>query len=534
MVRFFGHDEATSDEWLPCDHAVLDPDERPALHAKLAADGYPFGGDANGARVPDIQGRSPMGASSTLALGDAGGGEGVTLVADEIPSHSHQYGWTYGGATYPPNDNESPQVTYIGEVGHWYGDPAYTEYAGGDQAHENTQPSLVGRWMIYAGCVATLGGGTEGPTIGEVRAFSHATASPGWVACGTTPARADYPWLWALYAAAGYPWGAGDGSTTFGTPNPSGRVLVGDGTGSGLTARIIADAVGVETVELDHSELPEHYHELEIPAAYAEVTLSGHAGTNPAIAYIATTLSSGSSDPHENMAPTLALEHRVYGGSADDFPAEGVLGVMPEAVYHYSVVVEGNSIFMAEMLSLPPADYGVVLFLYEAEETDTYAGLSYYQETLEEYIEIPDARIAVVEYGGQRLHVLWIGPRVVPLAGASVIVDWSEATPYVVGQYVLCSGVGMNPPTVATASGATNPVGPTIAVTDATIAVLGAIGAYYLEPTSETEDVINVERFGASSATVAVASGNYAATWVNPDNYDVAAAVVLIPRRLVP
>lgn len=57
--------------------------------------------------------------------------------------------------------------------------------------------------------------------VGTILEFSSNTVPSGFIEVPlvpTTKLRADYPRLHALYAADGYPWGNGDGSTTFGIP----------------------------------------------------------------------------------------------------------------------------------------------------------------------------------------------------------------------------------------------------------------------------------------------------------------------------
>lgn len=56
------------------------------LFAKI---GYTFGGSGSSFQVPDLRGRSPLGANGTYPLGSAGGAATHTLVLSEIPSHNH-------------------------------------------------------------------------------------------------------------------------------------------------------------------------------------------------------------------------------------------------------------------------------------------------------------------------------------------------------------------------------------------------------------------------------------------------------------
>jgi microcystin-dependent protein len=64
---------------------------------------------------------------------------------------------------------------------------------------------------------------------------------------GSAVSRSTYANLWVTLSST---YGNGDGSTTFNLPNAKGRSVVGAGTGSGLTARAVADTGGAESVTL--------------------------------------------------------------------------------------------------------------------------------------------------------------------------------------------------------------------------------------------------------------------------------------------
>lgn len=90
--------------------------------------------------------------------------------------------------------------------------------------------------------------------------FSAAATRPGaLLADGSAVSRTTYA---ALFNLIGTTYGAGDGSTTFNLPDYRGRVIVGVGTGTGLTARALAATGGLETVTLSaaQSGVPAHTH----------------------------------------------------------------------------------------------------------------------------------------------------------------------------------------------------------------------------------------------------------------------------------
>lgn len=82
--------------------------------------------------------------------------------------------------------------------------------------------------------------------------FSAASTRSGALLCdGSAVSRTTFA---ALFTAIGTTYGAGDGSTTFNVPNYLGRVVVGAGTGAGLTARARGSVGGEEGHLLISSE----------------------------------------------------------------------------------------------------------------------------------------------------------------------------------------------------------------------------------------------------------------------------------------
>jgi microcystin-dependent protein len=114
---------------------------------------------------------------------------------------------------------------------------------------------------VALGALVTPGGppGPAGITpTGAVVDFAGPTANvpTGWLACdGTSYPTATYP---ALFAAIGYAWG-GSGAN-FNVPDLRGRVAIGSGTGSGLTARTLGATGGEENHILAIGELAVHAH----------------------------------------------------------------------------------------------------------------------------------------------------------------------------------------------------------------------------------------------------------------------------------
>lgn len=90
---------------------------------------------------------------------------------------------------------------------------------------------------------------------------------------GSAISRATYA---ALFAKLGTTWGVGDGSTTFNIPDGRGRVRMGAGTGSGLTARTVGDSIGSESYSISHT----HTYSGTTSVYTADVPTGGSSGAN--------------------------------------------------------------------------------------------------------------------------------------------------------------------------------------------------------------------------------------------------------------
>lgn len=81
---------------------------------------------------------------------------------------------------------------------------------------------------------------------GDVKLTARITPPTGWLLCdGSAVSRTTYSDLFTAISTA---YGVGDGSTTFNVPNFLGRMVIGSGSGSGLTARARGDTGGAESV----------------------------------------------------------------------------------------------------------------------------------------------------------------------------------------------------------------------------------------------------------------------------------------------
>ncbi len=132
--------------WLACDGAAV---SRTTYAALFGAIGTTWGaGDGSTTfNVPDLRGTAVIGVGqrtgqTNRALADFVGTETHTLVANEMPTHDHQFQAfiANGGGSFgtTPGSGSGNVVLATGS-------------AGGDQPHNNMQPSLALTYIIYAG-----------------------------------------------------------------------------------------------------------------------------------------------------------------------------------------------------------------------------------------------------------------------------------------------------------------------------------------------------------------------------------------------
>ena len=155
------------------------------------------------------------------------------------------------------------------------------------------------------------------PFTGEIKLFAGNFAPRGWAMCqGQLLSIAQYT---TLYSLIGTTYG-GDGANTFALPDFRGRAPVHQGQGSGLSAYVIGERIGSESVTLIASQYPAHSHPVSASTAAATqaspggnlpgagATMAIYSSSAPNVMFNAAAVSaSGGSQPHSNLQPFLCL-----------------------------------------------------------------------------------------------------------------------------------------------------------------------------------------------------------------------------------
>jgi microcystin-dependent protein len=150
---------------------------------------------------------------------------------------------------------------------------------------------------------------TSSNPTGTIATYASSVIPVGWLECdGSDKSKTTYAELAELITTD---FGtAVDATNDFKLPDLRGRAVIGTGTGSGLTARSLGVPGGVEEHELTAAQMPEHTHVTTLPiysGSGGSPTLSTHAYTWGSTPFSVTTSSAGSSSPHTNLQPFLAL-----------------------------------------------------------------------------------------------------------------------------------------------------------------------------------------------------------------------------------
>jgi len=169
--------------------------------------------------------------------------------------------------------------------------------------------------------------------VGALQLFSGTPPDPssGWlVADGSCISRTTYA---DLFAVVGEVFDPCDASTTFGLPDMRGRVPVGAGAGTGLSARTLGQTFGEETHLQTIAEMPSHNHGPLSPFVnYFAIRLTGGIyGVNNGTAFspMASTANTGGGQPFNVIQPSLVLNYLVWAGTVSlDIASDVVITVV--------------------------------------------------------------------------------------------------------------------------------------------------------------------------------------------------------------
>jgi len=151
--------------------------------------------------------------------------------------------------------------------------------------------------------------------IGRIMMFGGNFAPVGWAFCDGSLQSIDQND--ALFALIGTTYG-GDGQVTFGLPDMRGRIPIHQGTGPGLSTYVMGQEAGVESVTLTGNQAG-HTHAITAnnktgssttPAGniVAGTAVNPYTSGSTDVTMGASTIgTAGSSQPHENMMPFLAV-----------------------------------------------------------------------------------------------------------------------------------------------------------------------------------------------------------------------------------
>ena len=135
--------------WALCNGQLLPINQNQALFSLL---GTTYGGDGRvNFALPNLQGRIPIHFGNGHTLGEVGGEENHTLIASEMPAHTH----TFSASNATPNQGTPAGNMWASNSGAYSSaQPGATmnlasiSTAGGSQPHTNLQPFLVLNFII--------------------------------------------------------------------------------------------------------------------------------------------------------------------------------------------------------------------------------------------------------------------------------------------------------------------------------------------------------------------------------------------------
>lgn len=165
------------------------------------------------------------------------------------------------------------------------------------------------------------------PYLGEIRIFAGNFEPSGWAFCDGR--ELTISGNEALFSLINTIYG-GDGVTTFRIPDLQSKLPIGMGAGPGLTARVLAQKVGADTVTITENQMPAHTHTIfgsgdaatdikpgkdstlgSTNASAPFYFKSDTTSTENTFASEMMSASDGGSQAHDNTMPSLALSYII-------------------------------------------------------------------------------------------------------------------------------------------------------------------------------------------------------------------------------
>lgn len=144
--------------WAFCNGQTLAIAQNQALFSLV---GTTYGGNGQTTfALPDLRGRTPIHSGNSHSLGERSGEENHTLIASELPSHTHVLSASATTANAPvpfgPSGNilasSAPDQIYIPPSSLTSLNPLTVGNVGGSQGHPNQQP-----YLTLSFCIALVG-----------------------------------------------------------------------------------------------------------------------------------------------------------------------------------------------------------------------------------------------------------------------------------------------------------------------------------------------------------------------------------------
>lgn len=194
---------------------------------------------------------------------------------------------------------------------------------------------------------------------GTLKAWTGAIVPTGWLwADGTLQTRATFARLNALYAAQGYPYGAGNGSTTFGIPNLVGRFPFADdatttvgATGGSKDATLVTHThTGPShTHDMTHTHGIDHDHpsattsSVAIPHSHTFTTSSNASHGYPVVRQYPSYGTAQYGVPHDPNADGLVIATGGTGAGSTSFGSTMAVGPGESGVHGHTGTTDSAS-----------------------------------------------------------------------------------------------------------------------------------------------------------------------------------------------